>query len=266
MGGHAASTARPGRIATLWRSRHVEETPLARAKRTDRAEARRRYRAHLATEDDAGLEEPGDDAPTQRPGGPNRPPTAAQPATPARPGLMSAFSKSFRPLDLRGDLAYLPTLLRHRSVIVPSLISIISTIAVVTVIVPRLDAPQPSTSILDSLGFYIYEIFVWTPIGAGFLAGFLAQRAGWLAGLVVTVVASVCFALSWPALETLAEGVDLQNTVAQSILFSLPTGALAGAFAAWYRRFLATISPNRQRRAQGKSSRGARNARPVRGR
>jgi hypothetical protein len=189
---------------------------------------------------------------------------------------MSAFSTSFRPLDLRGDLAYLPQLLRHRSVVVPSAISIVATIAVVSVIGPRLSVANPEVSILDSLGFYVYQIFVWTPIGAAFLAGFLAQRASWLAGLAVSVVAAVCFVLSVPALlnlaptptsgATLTESVDIQSTIGQSILVSLPTGALAAAFAAWYRRFLGTISPNRQRRTQGKATRGSRNARPVRGR
>lgn len=253
---------------------------MARAKRTVRAEARRRYRAQLATDEDADLDDPVEVTTPERPEGPSRTASGARPASPARPGLMRAFSESFRPLDLRGDLAYLPMLLRHRSVIVPSVISIVATIAVVAVIAPRLSVPNADVTIVDSLGFYIYQIFVWTPIGAAFLAGFLAQRASWLAGLVVSVVAAVCFLLSVPALlnlsptptsgAALTEVVDLQSTIGQSILVSLPTGALAAAFAAWYRRFLATISPNRQRRAQGKSSRDAsrrsRNTRPVRGR
>jgi hypothetical protein len=98
---------------------------VARAKRTDRAEARRRYRAQLAAE---GRDEEVDPAEDGEPAGaspvPNRPPqrraAAPPPATPQRPGIGYAFRAAFRPANFREDLAALPGLLRHRSVCRPS--------------------------------------------------------------------------------------------------------------------------------------------------
>ena len=87
---------------------------MARAKRTDRAEARRRYRATLIDETEP-MELGGRfradeaEATADRPASRSRA-RAAAPAPPASRGRAScgAFRAAFRPTDLRGDLAALP--------------------------------------------------------------------------------------------------------------------------------------------------------------
>ena len=101
---------------------------MARAKRTDRAEARRRYRAANAEPLD-DLDDLDDEllaAETD----PRRP-RATPPAREVRPGrrrgdrdgrigarprpsIGAAFRSAFRPIDLRGDLRALPRLLINR--------------------------------------------------------------------------------------------------------------------------------------------------------
>src|SRR6186997_1380988 len=86
-----------------------QEEFVARAKRTDRAEARRRYRAELAQEaqtaDDASTEGAAPaSASSPRPAKGPKPATPAQPPAPARPSFRNAFRAAFRSPDLPGDL------------------------------------------------------------------------------------------------------------------------------------------------------------------
>ena len=79
---------------------------MARAKRTDRTEARRRHRAEQAT---LAETEPGDvttaAAATAK--------SSAKGAPPERPGIKTAFRGAMRPLDLRGDLMATPKVLTN---------------------------------------------------------------------------------------------------------------------------------------------------------
>lgn len=232
---------------------------MARAKRTDRAEARRRYRAQLATQ----LEEEGD-----QPEADGRPsPAPAPQGPPPRPGIRTAFNQAFRPLDLRGDLRYLPTLIRQRSVVVPVVITILATVVAVIAVRPGTGA-QPS--LVDIVVVYVFTIFVQPPpVGASFLAGFLAVRASWLAGIVTSLVSSVCWTIvitglpaSGAATSTTGGAALVTDTspiayLAQVIFFAVPPAALFAAMAAWYRRFLQLASPARQRQAAARQSREA---------
>ncbi len=168
---------------------------MARAKRTDRAEARRRYRAQLAAE---GRDEELDPAEDGEPAGaspaPNRPPqrrAAPPPATPQRPGIGYAFRAAFRPANFREDLAALPGLLRHRSVWLPALISIGTTVVLLV------------TGGRDVISALVYQYFIVTPpIGAIFLSGFLAPRASYLTGAVAGLVGAICLAVLVAASST----------------------------------------------------------------
>ncbi len=97
---------------------------MARAKRTDRAEARRRHRSEqaLAGVDDAALDAPEVEATT-----PARPAPGA--TTAVRPGFATAFREAFRPLDIRADLRALPSLVRHRALWIPVLLTIAQRLA-----------------------------------------------------------------------------------------------------------------------------------------
>jgi len=92
---------------------------VARAKKTDRAEARRRYRAETAPADVGATDE--GDAPAST----ARATRAATPAyaTPAgRVGIGTAFRTAFHPVNIREDLAALPWLLRSRAFLLPNVV------------------------------------------------------------------------------------------------------------------------------------------------
>ena len=173
---------------------------MARAKRTDRAEARRRYRAQLAAEGREEELEPADDGEPAREaqGSARTPPrraTAAPPPIPPRPGIGYAFRAAFRPANFREDLATVPQLVRHRSVWLPALISI-GTTAVLLVTGGR-----------DVISALVYQYFIVTPpIGAIFLSGFLAPRASYLTGAFAGLVGAVCLAVLVAASATGALG------------------------------------------------------------
>jgi hypothetical protein len=213
---------------------------VARAKRTARADARRRYRADHAP----GIEF--DEADTGAPPvqEPTRSRAAAQPAPQGRVGIGTAFRLAFRPLDLRGDLRALPWIAtRTKAIWVPLLITVGSTIAFAV------------TQGQDIATRFLFAYFVQTPaIGGVFIAGFLAPRASWLAGLIVGLVAAICYtALILTVFGAVSAATATQAAARDAIVaaFALsPTlGAMFAAAAAWYRRFLQYTNPNRGRQA-----------------
>ena len=213
---------------------------MARAKRTstERAAARRRYRA--AT-DPAVLEaeEGTADGTSSRADQQVRPSSTA-----VRMGIGAALRASVHPLRIREDLAALPSLVTHKALWLPVLVTIASTVAVV------------ATGGKDSITAILFAYFVQTPaIGGVFLAGFLAPRASWLLGAIVGLVAAVGYIsvliLVPGALSPTAPGAATIETVAISAFALSPVmGAFFASAAAWYRRFLTLTNPNRGRRNQ----------------
>lgn len=216
---------------------------MARAKRTERAAARRRHRA--AT-DPALLEAEDETLETA-------PSRAAQPARPnasvVRMGIVAALRASIHPLRVREDLAALPSLVTHRAFWLPILVTVASTVAVV------------ATGGKDSITAILFAYFVQTPaIGGVFLAGFLAPRASWLLGAIVGLVAAIGYVavltLVPGALSPTEPGAAAIESIALSAFVVSPTmGALFASAAAWYRRFLSLTNPNRGRRSQGPQKR-----------
>ena len=89
---------------------------MARAKRTDRTEARRRHRAEQATVTSGGaaVATAGATAGSATGGGATATvPKTAQPAQLQRPSLTAALRAAFRPVDFVGDLKALPRILVH---------------------------------------------------------------------------------------------------------------------------------------------------------
>ena len=159
---------------------------MARAKRTDRAEARRRYRAQLAAEDAGGeVDAEAAEVPAAPPPSRGRPaPRQPDRQAPPRSGMFYAFRAAFRPANFREDLAYLPSLLRSRALLIPLLVT------VVTAIVFRATSGREIVSVL------LWQYFVFPPpIGAIFITGFFAKRASYLSGLIIGVVAALGFTL-----------------------------------------------------------------------
>ncbi len=223
---------------------------MARAKRTARADARRRHRAQFAPDvdesgerivdgaDSAGGAEAASAGPVRRDpgraaaagsglGGPEKPPPAG--------GIRNALRLSFRPLNLREDLALLPRLLVHRAFWLPVLLSGIVTAAVV--------AFQGRELISQ---FAMTYFLLPPPIGAIFLAGFLAPRASYLIGALVGIVTSVLLGIVVVAAPSLFPGSTFGEGLISGLVTSPTAGVLFAAAAAWYRRFLYLASPARQ--------------------
>jgi hypothetical protein len=208
---------------------------VARAKRTARADARRRYRA--ATEPLVDVE---DDGIESRPAARVvRQPTARSEDTPKRVGIFDALRVSVHPVHVREDLAALPPLLTNRALLLPLALTIASTVAVI------------ATNGKDAVTPFLFTYFVQTPaLGGVFLAGFLAPRASWLLGAIVGFVAAfgyVAIILTVPAAlsSTPPEASTVQGVAVYAFVLSPFMGAFFAAAAAWYRRFLRLSTPNR---------------------
>ena len=114
---------------------------MARAKRTDRAEARRRHRAQLASDaiDTSGESEDVEPESPAAGGRRDEPPAGRRPvASRAQPSerlsFMAALRGAYEPAHIREDLAALPELLRSRAVIVPALLVVASAVVLILAI------------------------------------------------------------------------------------------------------------------------------------
>ena len=220
---------------------------MARAKRTHRAEARRRYRSEQAIgiEDDAAEVDSPPDVKTA----PSRSGTTPSkgPSTTPRPGVGNAFRAAFRPLDIRADLRAVPQLVRNKALWIPVAITLATTVLFIVI------RPEGRSDILGVVTVFLYQYFVVTPaIGGVFIAGFLAPRASWLYGIVVGLVAAACYSfLVLGGFIGVAPTTDTQSLARDVILASFLLSPIVGAFfastAAWYRRFLYLSNPNRGR-------------------
>ncbi len=227
---------------------------MARAKRTDRTEARRRYRAELATA------EPGDTV--------IRPNVLAAPAkdsasgTPpaARPGITAAFRGAMRPFDLKGDLRSLPIILRERGFLISVAVAVAAS-AVFVLATNELGAsldftlPDPlagkAMPTATSISYLAVSLFVAPPPAAGgFLIGFFAKRASWLTGLIFGIVAAACYSaiIASPAGRLLTGQNSTSPFIIQAWVAGPVGASLFAAAAAWYRRFLDLANPNRGQR------------------
>lgn len=205
---------------------------MARAKRTDRADARRRYR-QTVTDDPDALDFD------------NEAPQAAAPAgmrTPAVPGSSMGFTQAMRAAwhrpDIRSDLLALPWLLRTRAFLVPFALVVAGSLLVIS---------MPSN---PTAGIF-YQLMVLPPAMVPiFIAGFFAKRASYLLGFVIAVVDVVGYAAF--VYSTMVDLSDVPVTAAHQqelVLSAAAVGPVSGivfaAGAAWYRRFLAYSSRRR---------------------
>ena len=220
---------------------------MARAKKTDRSEARRRARAVAPPIDpSAGSGQTGT--------GTGDPAGSASTAAPvgALATLTASFREAVRPIDLRADIRDIPWLVtRTNAIWLPSLLVVGSAVWF---------ASSGGTGNLQSFAF---QLFVYPPgsnFGALFLAGLLTQRMSYLAGGIVGLVCGIVFAV-YLLVGTIPEGALAGNQREVYMLYGLvlsPVSGLAiGGFAGFYRRFLRRTNPNRGRRqppAKGKGT------------
>ena len=198
---------------------------MPRAKRTNRAEARRRYRASVA--------EPIDDTTDETTAEPAAAPTSAARKTQAepaprageRPSLSYAFRAAFRPLTLGDDLRYLPKLLVDRSVWLPILLTVAAGVAFAVT--------EGGNALIAIVATY----FVAPPaLGSVFIGGFLAPRASYLVGLIVgfvsAVVASVIILTSQASLVTGQPIVTTPSPTPAASIAASPSGSASAAASA----------------------------------
>jgi hypothetical protein len=224
---------------------------VARAKRTERAAARRRYRAAttVAPDVDELVETPVVPAAAlprerrdRRPSG-----TAPGAPPPARASFLGSLRTAAGPVDLRGDLRALPSVvLRSKAALIPGAVIVATTAAM---LIPSVAANQ----LVVLAGNVILQP---PPMIIAFLAGMLAPRAAWLMGglsglaagaayvLIVTVNTDV---LITPLGFTYVVSTEQKLAYALNVLITAPAFGLAvGAFAGFYRRFLNMSAPQRQ--------------------
>jgi hypothetical protein len=225
---------------------------VARAKKTERAEARRRYRAVTGAgvdESADGLDLPVPAAALPREYRDRRPPSPAGTAggPPQRGSFLDSLRAAAGPVDFRGDLRAFPSIvLRSKAAIVPALI-IVGTAA--AMIIPGLASNQ----MVALAGNVILQP---PPMIIAFLAGMLAPRAAWLMGGLLSLLAGVAYVivvsvntdvLVTPLGFTYLVTIEQKLGYAQSVLLTAPVfGIAVGAFAGFYRRFLSMSAPQRQ--------------------
>lgn len=213
---------------------------MARAKRTARAEARRRYRA--ATEPAFDIDDDTSEAPAA-PRAARQPAVASPEDTQKRVGIFDALRVSIHPVHVREDLASFPALATNRALLLPILLTILSTVAVV------------ATRGTDAITPFLFTYFIQTPaLGGVFLAGFLAPRASWLLGAIVGLIAAFGYVTIVAVVpNALGPTTPASSTVQGVALYALTLSPIMGAFfaagAAWYRRFLRLSNPSRTRQA-----------------
>lgn len=209
---------------------------MARAKRTARADARRRYRTESAARAAEGeTEEDAAEARAQ-----SRPtPTAAR--TTGRPSFLDGFRTSFQPANVRQDLAAAPGVLRSSRLLwIPFALEILAGLVALVPGLVRYEIPAIAFSSL-----------VAEPFIAPLLAGLLAPRGAWLFGLLSGLLGAVLYAIF-----LFSPGFDAATTTqltavqkGQQILLNASVGVvyglLLGAFAGFYRRFLRATTPAR---------------------
>jgi hypothetical protein len=219
---------------------------VARAKKTDRAEARRRARAVAATNEPAAGEASAtaSSAPAKSTGSG----AASESAPAARPSVLGAFREATRPIDLRGDIRRIPWLVtRTPAVVVPSLL-------VIGAAIWYASSGGPSSGLQS----FAFQLLVYPPpqIGALFLAGILTDRMSYMAGGIVGLVCGVVFALYLafvPIPASVLQGTQLPAYMLYGLILSPLSGLAIGGFAGFYRRFLRRANPNAGKRPPAKS-------------
>ena len=219
---------------------------MARAKKTDRADARRRARAVAATNEAATDE--GSPAGTTGSAKATGGGATSGSAPAARPSILGAFREATRPVDLRGDIRRIPWLVtRTPAVVLPSVLVIGAAIWYAS-----------SGGTASSLQSFAFQLLVYPPpqIGALFLAGVLTDRMSYLAGGIVGLVCGIVFTLYLafvPIPATVLQGTQVQAYMLYGLVLSPLSGLAIGGFAGFYRRFLRRANPNAGKRQPPKS-------------
>jgi hypothetical protein len=211
---------------------------VARAKSTDRAEARRRYR-QTATEPaiDAGELDYGERKPSI--GASATKPKSGTSASPTgRQGFGAAFRQAYHPVHLREDLRAWREVFFSRGFL--AAVGLVAVGAVVVFLFPGYTGSQLAWELL---------ILPGSALAPQLVAGFFAPRASYLLGLVIGLLQCVIFAVFVARIAgqqaTPIAPEEINGIIIQSFVSGPISGMLFASGAAWYRRFLAASSPKR---------------------
>jgi hypothetical protein len=230
---------------------------VARAKRTDRAEARRRYRAYLQDQAEAeGAEGEEDGTPEPRASAKaSRTPEAGVVRPGQRVGFVAAMKMATHPIHYGDDLRYAPTLIFRTNAIWPTVLLSLGALAY---------GLMQNDFQGGGFQFVLSFLIAMPPLVQPIVAGFMAPRATWLAGVVSGLFSGACYEVlilwaansnmaNMPAGLKLASNQYLPATV-QLMAIAITFGALLGAGSGWYKRFLGLTSGSSTRPPQRSSA------------
>jgi hypothetical protein len=236
---------------------------VARAKRTERAEARRRNRSLVGVPQDLDLELDealDEEEPSPAPARNYRARraesgTAARrdASPPPRPGFVAGLRRAAAPADIRADLRALPTIALHSKALWVPLAAIGGVTALF--FIPGISR-NPLVALLGNLALQP------PPMILPFLGGMLAPRGAWLVGGIVALANAIAYGLLFGVFtNSVQTGLGFTYTmtsdqkvgiILNAVVTSVPFGLLVGAFAGFYRRFLAMSTPPRPAPAKSK--------------
>jgi hypothetical protein len=230
---------------------------VARAKQTNRAEARKRYR-QATSPTDIDLEQ--DDAEDQPAAGVAR--AASKPAQrptqapSGRPSFLGSFRAAYHPAHIVEDLRLLPKILPSRAMLAGILLVLGGAGAFLAF--PKMSGGAAAWDLLVVPASALLPFLV---------VGFFAPRASYLLGFIVGLVQAGVYAILLPIwAQTYADlGFPVPaGFVDNARITGLSSGPFYGllfaSMAAWYRRFLALSSPRRVPAKGGQSGRGGKPA------
>jgi len=226
---------------------------VARAKRTDRAEARRQYRAYLQAQQETAAAESDDsggaaDVASARPvrSRDQKPQAVIQPG--GRMGIFAAAKAAYRTPHYLDDIRNVRSLVFHSKAVWPVLVVCLAGGAFG---VFRISSGASNDPVLTSVfQFLFYPV----PLVPPMIAGFLAPRSTWLAGLIAGFISTMTlvwvFAMTTitvPGYAGKFSTTDLLVITVQLLSTSLAFGLMLAALSGWYKRFLSLTSAPRNR-------------------
>jgi hypothetical protein len=204
---------------------------LARAKKTDRAEARRRHRAQVAEETGASASGQTGTASSSESG------TGAPPPG----GLFGGILSSIKRPDVLADLRATPSVLLGRPwILVPFGLVIVG--AVLAAVGNMAAGSIEATAV---------ALLLAQPTLLYFVVGYLAPRGSYIFGAVLGLFAAVLYVII--VLNKLGpdvSGGDVTSGALSYVMIQVISGALFAGFASWYRSFLRSAGERNRQRAE----------------
>jgi hypothetical protein len=171
-----------------------------------------------------------------------------QPATGQRLGLIGAAKAAYRPVHYREDLRLAVPLITRTHAVWPVL-----ALTIVAVPLSLSRPPIDSDPVLGVTTFFLSPMMLMP----GIMAGLLAPRATWLAGVINGLIVGTGLTLLIVVGAGRVVGYDKvasDQVIAlfiQIVSLSVPMGAVVAAFTGWYKRFLTLSSgPGNRRKAK----------------